>query len=100
MDPSNPYETPPDSACPSRDHPQSEANMSYSYIRGVAVYVASCLFLWLFVAPFIAPTDVAPEGAPPVPSYLIAIQVTVCYGVPGLLTFLDSRRSGTQSGSD
>ncbi len=73
------------------DGDRKEAPQQYPKSRGVAIYVVSCLFLWFFIAPIIAPTDVAPVGAPPVPAYLIAIQFIICYGVPLLFVYVDSR---------
>ena len=85
----NPYETPssrPDLNVTPRD------TQPYSFAQGGTIYLVSCFLLWFFVAPFIAPTDVAPEGAPPIPTYLIAIQVILCYGGPALLVYCDWRR--------
>lgn len=63
----------------------------YSKVRGVSLYFVSLFLLWFFVAPMIAPTDVPPEGAPPIPLYLVVIQVVVCHGVPFLFVYVDFR---------
>lgn len=87
---SNPYEQ-LDHQSPSRANLNAHTLPTYSKSRGVAVYVLSCLFLWMFVAPLIAPTDVPPDSAPPVPMYLVAIQLIVGYGIPCLVVYLDYR---------
>ena len=85
-----------DHQSPSRISLKAHPLPTYSKSRGAAIYVVSCLFLWMFVAPFIAPTDVPPDGAPPVPMYLVMIQLIVGYGIPCLLVYLDYRQSRRQ----
>lgn len=85
----NTYEPPSELASSSSEHRNSIA--PYSYINGIVIYVFSCLLLWGLVAPLIAPTDVAPKGAPAVPGYLVGIQIVLCYGGPGLLVYLNWR---------
>lgn len=66
--------------------------LPYPYERGVTIYIGLCLFLWFFVAPLIAPTDVPPEGMPSIPPYLLALQFLVGYGVPAIVVQADWRR--------
>ena len=82
----DPYETP--TSQPNPNVTPSDIQ-PYFFAQGVMIYVVSCSLLWLLVAPLIAPTDFALEGAPAVPTYLIAIQVVLCYGGPGLLVYWD-----------
>ncbi|MBT5020387.1 hypothetical protein OAF74_01760 [bacterium] len=63
----------------------------YSKFRGFVIYIVSCFLFWGCLASMIAPTDVAPPGAPPVSVYLIVIQVILCYGLPCLFVYWDFR---------
>ena len=87
----NPYE-PPSKQIDSSRTTDTNCSLPYSYARGIATFFVSSLFLWFFVVPLIAPTDVAPEGAPPIPPHLVALQLLVGYGVPALLVYSDWRR--------
>ena len=86
---SNPYEPPHEFSHSLSEHRRSYA--AYSYTHGFVLYLFSSLFLWGLVAPLIAPTDVAPNGAPAAPWHLVAVQILLCYGGPGLLVYLNWR---------
>ena len=89
----NPYEPPRNMPSPTSLSLQKGTGPRYSSVRGFLLYWALCFFLWFFVAPLIAPTDPPLEGLPPVPTYLIAAQMIICYGLPLLLVWLDYRRT-------
>ena len=88
----NPYEPPSKQADSDSDY-----SVHYSFFRGIAVFFASSFFLWFFVVPLFAPTDVANEGAPPIPPRLVALQLLVGYGVPALLVYVDWRQQKSSS---
>ncbi|MCA8995747.1 MAG: hypothetical protein KDA80_02150 [Planctomycetaceae bacterium] len=65
--------------------------------RRAQVYLLWCFLLGFFVAPLIAPTDVAPPGPPPIPASLLAIQFLVISVLPIPFVIRDERRSRRDS---
>jgi len=54
----NPYESPQNQCIPSPADVNAKPRPSYPVLRGVGIYVFFCFYLWTFVNPLIAPTDV------------------------------------------
>lgn len=73
---------------PEQLHSSSDAK-SWPLGRAIGIYLIFLFVTWGCVAPMIAPTDVAPPGAPPIPWYLITTQVIVGYGLPAVIAYLD-----------
>ena len=55
-------------------------------------FLVTSFFVWLFVAPYIAPTDVLPEGfEDETPDHLYVIHFVVCWGLSGYSVYADYR---------
>lgn len=75
---------------PEQLHSPSEAK-SWPLGRAIGIYLIFLFVTWGCIVPMIAPTDVAPPGAPPIPWYLITAQMNIGYGLPVVIAYLDYR---------